>query len=179
MLAACNKLNRHALYWIGIVVIGLAMEGVALYYQYGLNYGPCILCVHVRAWVLAIVLVAAVGLFFRRHRLSNGIAHGLMLALAVGLLLTSWETLAIERGWTEAACEMKDEFPAWLPLHTWFPSTFQAWELCGYTPELLFGITMAEGLVVIAAVAILLLLLQLVALVTHRHTPHEAPPETG
>jgi disulfide bond formation protein DsbB len=33
---------------------------------------------------------------------------------------------------------------------------FKVWEACGYTPELLFGITMAEGLVVISAVLVLL-----------------------
>ena len=163
MLSTVKTLNRHGLYWIAIVVTGLAMEAVALYYQYGRNYGPCLLCVHVRAWILGMVLVAAASFFWRRHRVGNVASHCILLVLAVGLFLTSWETLGIERGWVEAACEMKAEFPPWLPLHTWFPSAFEAWELCSYTPDLLFGITMAEGLVVMAAGAIVLLLSQLVA----------------
>lgn len=167
MTALLDKFNRHPTYWLAIIVIGLAMEGVALYYQYGLNYGPCILCVHVRAWILAIVLVAVVGLIFRRRRALNAAVHVAMLALAVGLLVTSWKTLGIERGWIMAACEMRAEFPAWLPLHQWFPATFEAWELCGYTPELLFGVTMAEALVVFAAAALVFLVLELVALTRH------------
>ncbi len=159
-----DRLNRHWLYWLAIAALGLAMEGVALYYQYGLNYGPCILCVQVRAWVLGIVLVAFAGLFVRRRRALNATAHALMLALSVGLLISSWETLSIERGWVEAGCEMQAEFPAWLPLHQWLPQAFEAWELCGYTPELAFGITMAEGLVALAAAGIVLLLLQLLTL---------------
>lgn len=159
-----GRINRHWLYWLAIAALGLAMEGVALYYQYGLNYGPCILCVQVRAWVLGIVLVALAGVFVRRQRLPNAIAHALMLALAVGLSMTSWETLSVERGWAEASCEMQAEFPPWLPLHQWLPQAFEAWELCGYTPELAFGVTMAEGLVGLGAAAVLLLALQLLAL---------------
>jgi hypothetical protein len=33
---------------------------------------------------------------------------------------------------------------------------FEAWELCGYTPEILLGITMAETLIAVAVVTLVL-----------------------
>jgi disulfide bond formation protein DsbB len=50
---------------------------------------------------------------------------------------------------------MKLGFPDWIALDKWLPSVFEPWEPCGYTPELLFGITMAEGLIVVSVTAIL------------------------
>lgn len=162
--ARLGRMSEHPLYWLAVVAVGLTMEGIALYYQYGLNYGPCILCVHVRAWILGMVLVATAAVFFRKRRIVAMAAHVLLLALAVGLLSTSWETLGIERGWVFGSCELKAEFPTWLPLHGWFPAAFEAWELCGYTPELLFGVTMAEGLVAVATLTILFMALQLLVI---------------
>jgi disulfide bond formation protein DsbB len=42
---------------------------------------------------------------------------------------------------------MDSGLPGWFALDVWFPKLFKVWEPCGYTPELLFGVTMAEGLV--------------------------------
>jgi disulfide bond formation protein DsbB len=42
-----------------------------------------------------------------------------------------------------------------LALQEWFPALFKVWEACGYTPELLFGITMAEALLVMSASLVL------------------------
>lgn len=124
-----------------------------------------------RAWILGIVLVALGAAFFRKRRIVTIVAHALVLTLAVGLLATSWETLGIERGWVFGSCELQAEFPAWLPLHEWFPQVFEAWELCGYTPEPLFGVTMAEALVAVAALTVLFMVLQLLAIRRSRSEP--------
>ena len=57
-----------------------------------------------------------------------------------------------ERGTIFATCKMSAGLPDWFALDVWFPSVFQVWESCGETPELLFGITMAEGLMVFGVV---------------------------
>lgn len=164
MIERLTAMTRHPLYWIAIVLAGLSMEGVALYYQYELDYGPCTLCTHIRAWVLAIVLVASVSVFVRRHRYFNGLAHLSMLGLASGLLYSSWQTLGVERGWFEGSCEFGSGYPSWLPLDQWWPQVFEAWELCGYTPELLFGITIAEALMVgVPAMVLFFVLASMVA----------------
>lgn len=153
-----RELIRHPLYWLGIILTGVSMESVALYYQYGLDYGPCILCSHIRAWILGGVLVAVVGLIGRRNRTVNGVAHLAMLGLAGGLSYSSYQTLGIERGWFEGSCDFSSGYPDWFPLHEWLPAVFEPWELCGYTPDLLFGVTMAEALTVVSVLAVAFLL---------------------
>jgi disulfide bond formation protein DsbB len=48
--------------------------------------------------------------------------------------------------------------PSWLALDSWFPAVFQVQTTCGYTPELLFGISMAEALIVFSPLFLLLTL---------------------
>ena len=67
----------------------------------------------------------------------------------------SFMVLGIERYWFEGSCTMDAPFPNWLPLHEWLPSVFEPWELCGYTPEIIRGVTMAETLVIISIASML------------------------
>jgi disulfide bond formation protein DsbB len=77
-----------------------------------------------------------------------------MLVAAMTLLLyQSYQVLGIERYWFESSCTLSDPFPNWIPLHVWLPSIFEPWELCGYTPEIVKGVTMAEVLVMTAAIS--------------------------
>mgnify|MGYP000539536068 CR=1 FL=1 len=163
MLQLLANLGRSSGYWLAIIFIGLCMEGVALFYQYGLDYGPCVLCIHVRIWVMAFILLAILALLIRHNRALLIGAHLLNTIAAVGLFERSWLTFAVERNLIEGSCTMSTGLPDWFALDQWFPAIFEAWELCGWTPELLFGITMAEGLLVMSAGAIIATALVLIA----------------
>ena len=128
---------------------------MALYYQYALDYYPCVLCIHVRIWVLGFVLVALLALLVRSFRYLRTLMHGLTVVLSLGLLERAWMLLGIERGTVEGSCSFESGLPAWFALDQWFPALFKVWEACGYTPELLFGVTMAESLVLLGAAALL------------------------
>ncbi len=159
MFNALSCFFRSQWYWLAMIVSGIAMEGVALYYQYGLNYGPCVLCIHVRIWVMAFILLGVLGLLCRNSRSLSILISLLTVIAAVGLTERSWMTFAIERNLIEGSCTMGSGLPDWFALDKWFPAIFEPWELCGWTPELLFGITMAEALLVTAAVAVVTTLL--------------------
>jgi len=148
------RIGQSRLYWSLMIISGLGLEGVALYYQYALNQYPCVLCIHVRIWVLAFVLIGALGLVLQRWKLGLVLASLLSLAASVGLLERSWQTLATERGWLEGSCSMLSGLPSWFALDRWFPVLFEVQASCGYTPEILFGITMAEALMAIAVIAL-------------------------
>ncbi len=135
-------------FWLGIIVLGLAMEGLALVYQYVWDYGPCVHCIHVRIWLLGMITVGLLALGLRRWGWSNALLHGANAGLMYGLLQTSEQLLGTERGTIFGSCAMSAGLPSWFALDEWFPSVFGVWEACGYTPELLFGVTMAEALVV-------------------------------
>ncbi len=161
MLNTLTALSRSAIYWIAIIVIGLSMEGIALFYQYGLDYGPCVLCIHIRIWILAFVLLATLALCIRHYRPLLISAHLLSLVAAIGLLERAWLTFAVERNLIEGSCSIDTGLPSWFALDKWLPAVFEPWELCGYTPELLFGITMAEALLLLAIIVLPLTLLML------------------
>jgi disulfide bond formation protein DsbB len=131
------------------------MEAVALTYQHVLEYLPCVLCIHVRIWVLGFILLALLAIWVRSSRPLLITAHLLNTLIMVGLLERAWLLLGTERGTVEGSCEMDLGFPGWFALDVWFPRMFRVWEPCGYTPELLFGITMAEALVVFSVVMVL------------------------
>jgi disulfide bond formation protein DsbB len=155
MMHAPSGKGITTVYWLLVLIFGMAMEGIALYFQYGLGYGPCVLCIHVRIYVMAFMLVALIALLSRHSRLMNILTSVTGLGLAIGLAERSWKTLGVERGFIEGACDMDSGLPNWFALDKWFPTVFEPWEPCGYTPELLFGITMAEGLIALSVVAIL------------------------
>lgn len=161
MFNTLSIIARSRVFWFLVLLACLIMEGVALYYQYVLDYGPCVLCVHIRAWVMALGLVALLVLLVGGPLALLG--HALSLGLALGLLNTSYHTLGVERGTIVDACSMDAQFPSWLPLHQWLPAVFEPWEPCGYTPMLAFNVSMAEALIVISVLWVLVSLVLLIA----------------
>ncbi|HEY9052592.1 MAG TPA: disulfide bond formation protein B, partial [Gammaproteobacteria bacterium] len=59
----------------------------------------------------------------------------------------------------------------WFAIDKWFPQVFGVWTSCGYTPELLFGITMAEGLLIISMVLALISLMIALAIFANKSLP--------
>lgn len=154
MLHHAAALGKHAGFWLTIILVGCVLEGVALFYQYVLDYGPCVLCIHIRIWIMALIALAVLALCLRRYRIPNLLLQILSLGAAAALLERSWMVFAVERNLIESSCEMSTGLPAWFAVDQWFPVVFEPWELCGYTPDLLLGITMAEGLMVISLAAV-------------------------
>ena len=148
-------LSGQRRYWAALVLFGIALEAAALYYQYALDEWPCVLCIHVRIWVMAFILLGAVAFFCTRSRLATRGAHGLNTIIMAGLLERSWRVLAVERGWIFGDCELDLGMPAWFALDKWIPPLFEVQTSCGYTPLIIFNISMAEILIVISALMLI------------------------
>lgn len=142
------RLASGAPYWAALVFLALALESVALFFQYQLDYGPCVLCIHVRVWLLGLILAGVMGLLVRHLRGPLVLAQVLVAVVGAGILERSLKLIGTERGTLEGSCGMESGLPAWFALDQWFPALFQVMEPCGYTPQLPFGVTMAEALVV-------------------------------
>lgn len=164
-MLAC--LNRSAFFWLAMIVACIAMEATALYYQYVLDYGPCVLCVHIRAWIFAILVLSVVGLISRKNKGATTVVNLLALLAAAGMTERSYLTLGIEKGFVDGSCTLNAGFPSWLPLDQWVPSVFEPWEACGYTPEMLLGITMAEALMLISSLWLLILAAMFISRITN------------
>lgn len=149
-------LSQHRFYWAALVLAGLALEAGALYFQYVLDEWPCVLCIHVRIWVVALVLLGILALLFTGSRVAMRWFHGASIIIVLGLLERSWRVLAVERGWVFGDCDMDLGMPAWFALDKWFPWLFEVQTACGYTPIIAFDISVAEVLLVISAALLLL-----------------------
>lgn len=133
-------------YWLAVILVGLGMEAVALFFQYGLGEPPCALCIQSRAFTMAGVIAAIVGLIGEKIAAVRYTAQ-IALIVSLGFLWkVSREAVLVERGLMESTCGMDPGFPAWLALDEWFPVVFEVWTMCSYTPDFIFGMTLGEGL---------------------------------
>ncbi len=157
-----GKLINSRIWWLSIAIACVLLEGVALYYQYALDYLPCVLCIHVRMLLAALLLVSAIAVI-----INSRVVRISCQLLSIGTLLVlverSWKLLAVERGWLIGDCEMTSGLPEWLALESWFPAIFKIHEPCGYTPYILFEISMAELLLAGSIIALLVMCLILIA----------------
>ncbi len=162
MLGKIRLPGQQELYWILLLVLGLSLESTALFYQYVLGEWPCVLCIHIRIWVLGFIVVAILALLIGGNRWSMRGLHLLNAGMMAGFVERSWQTLAVERGWVFGDCDMESGLPSWFALDKWFPALFEVQTACGYTPIILFDITMAEMLLAISSVLLLTSVLMLI-----------------
>jgi disulfide bond formation protein DsbB len=162
MLEIINRLSQGKLYWILLIILGISLEGVALYYQYFLDESPCVLCIHIRIWVLGFTVLAVLALLLDINKWLNRGFHLINTIMMIGLVERSWLTLAVERGWVFGECDMESGLPSWFALDKWFPAVFEVQTACGYTPLIIFNITMAEALMLISSGLLLVSLALLV-----------------
>ncbi len=144
--------------YMTLLLICLLLEGGAVLFQEVFKYYPCELCIYTRVWMTGIVLACLFGLFVRKNLWLRRLAIATLLALTAGLAHVVYRLLAIEYGFgSDGACKLVADFPSWARLDEWMPTLFLVQEACGKTPTVIFGITMAEALVVAVAGFILAL----------------------
>ena len=162
MLEIVARLRQGNLYWILLIILGISLEAGALYYQYILDEWPCVLCIHIRVWILGFVALAVLALLFDINQWLNRGFHLINTIIMLGLVERSWQTLAVERGWVFGECDMESGLPSWFALDKWFPAVFEVQTACGYTPLIIFNITMAEVLMLVSSGLLLVSLALLV-----------------
>ncbi len=85
----------------------------------------------------------------------NAVANLFIVFIAVGITERSYQLLGTERGFIFSDCGFDLGLPAWFPIDEWLPWLYRVETLCGYTPEIFFGITMAEMLIVMSGLLLL------------------------
>jgi len=155
MLEKFLQFLKSKYYWASLLTIGIALESGALFYQYVLEYYPCVLCIHVRVIVVGIIIISVLGILFSESKKLVLLFHSLLTILFAVLLERSYQLLGVERGFVSGECSMNSGLPSWFAVDQWFPWIFKIWEPCGYTPVLLFGVTMAEALSVLSVILFL------------------------
>ena len=136
--------------WWAMLILGSGMFAAALYWQYALGEDPCQVCIHARLWVVAIALIGALMLVLPSNRGTGFGGLVLLLVSSMGLGERSYYLYEIENFRGDGSCQFTLGMPDWFAVDRWFPALFEVRNICSYTPEIAFGISMAEALVVIA-----------------------------
>ena len=150
------NISQSQWYWLFYIVGGLSLMAAALYFQHALEVLPCLMCIQVRLWISLLIIVSIAGLLLRGSRVMSSIAHLSVVFIAVGLIERCYQLLGTERGFVFSDCGFDLGLPAWFAIEEWLPWLYRVETACGYTPEILFGITMAEALMVMSVGLLLL-----------------------
>ncbi len=153
-----QNIGQSHWYWLIYIVGALTMLATALYFQYSLDKPPCVMCIQVRLWFSLFVIVSIAGLLTRNNRLMNAVTNLFTVLIAAALLERAYLLLGTERGFIFSDCGFDLGLPAWLALDEWLPWLYRVEASCGSTPEIIFGITMAEMLIVMSALLLLVTL---------------------
>lgn len=142
-------------YWLLYIIGSLALLAAALYFQFVRELPPCLLCIQVRLLLSLLIVVSIAGLLSRTNRAVNVIAHLSVILVAVALIERSYQLLGTERGFVFSDCGFDLGLPAWFAIDEWLPWLYRVETTCGYTPEIIFSITMAEALMLMSVVMLL------------------------
>jgi disulfide bond formation protein DsbB len=159
-LAALTKpLTKGRLLWWAIFALGSSLLIAALYWQYVLGDDPCQVCIQARLWAVGMGLVGALMLMLPDTPLNRQAGFALTLLTGAGMGERAFYLYEIENFRGDGSCEFTLGMPSWFAVDQWFPAFFEVRNICSYTPEIAFGVSMAEALIGIAAVVCLLAML--------------------
>jgi disulfide bond formation protein DsbB len=141
-------ISQHYSYWLMYILGGFAALLVALYHQHYLEEPPCVVCIQIRLWFTLLIILSITGLYLRNNKIIRSLFNLTIVLIAVAMIERSYLLLGTERGFIFADCGFDLGLPAWFAIGEWVPWLFRIEASCGYTPEVIFGITMAEALMV-------------------------------
>ena len=149
-------ISGSAWYWWMYIVGSIVLLAIALYHQHVLDEQPCLMCIQVRLWFSLLIIISIIGLITVRNKLANLLTHLATVVVIAGLVERSYMLLGTERGFVFSDCGFNLGLPAWFTIDEWLPWLYRVETTCGYTPEVMFGITMAEGLMVLSVLFLII-----------------------
>jgi disulfide bond formation protein DsbB len=145
-----KNISHNRSYWQFYIIVSLVLLLIALYFQYVQEQPPCLMCIQVRLLLSLLLPVSIIGLLSRSNRVVNLLAHISVVLIAAAFSERSYQLLGTERGFVFSDCGFELGLPSWFAIDEWLPWLYRVETTCGYTPEILFGITMAEVLMLIS-----------------------------
>jgi disulfide bond formation protein DsbB len=146
-----SRFLKSRWYWLTLVLFGIALLSVALYYQYALGDEPCQVCIHARLWVVAFTLIALIMLITPQITLVRVLGNLGVLIAGAGLFERARYLYRLENGIGDGSCQFQLGMPDWFAVDEWMPWLFEVRNLCSFTPEMLFGLSMVETLMAVGA----------------------------
>jgi len=137
--------------WLLLAFCALLLEAAALYFQYGMELDPCVLCVYQRAAVLGLFVSALIGLSAPRVLLARAIGYLGWAASTLWCLYLALKLSGMQLGFIapSLSCDVNAKFPAWLKLDRWLPALFQPTGFCGEIQWQFLGLSMPQWMAII------------------------------
>ncbi|MCE9678594.1 disulfide bond formation protein DsbB [Shewanella sp. AS1] len=134
--------------WIILFLSGLALEITALFFQHVMKLDPCVMCIYIRLAVIGIMLAGLLGIFGYQFKGLRALATLVWGVSAVWGVKLAYELVDIQTNANPfATCSFLPDFPGWMPLHEWLPWLFLPTGMCTDTPWEIFGVTMAQWMI--------------------------------
>lgn len=152
--------NGRGLWWT-FFGMSSGLLAAALYWQYVIGDDPCQVCIQARLWAVALGLVGALMLLLPESPVTRLLGLALTFIASAGMGERAYYLYEIENFRGDGSCEFTLGMPSWFAVDQWFPALFEVRNICSYTPEIAFGVSMAEALIVIAFVVCIITLLGL------------------
>ena len=152
MLTWLKTLSTQRRFWLFMAFSAFVLEMTALYFQYGMNLAPCVMCVYERAALFAILGVGLFGTLAPNFILTRIITILLgMISAVKGLSIAIKHTdYQLHPGpWNQ--CSAFADFPKSLPLDKWIPALFQPYGECSDVVWSFLGLSMAQWIAVMFA----------------------------
>lgn len=137
--------------WLLLAASAFAFELSALFFQYGLDLEPCIMCVYQRLGILTIAFAGIVGGFGYNNIFARIIAFCLWGVSSIWGVQLALEHVEKQTNSSPFffSCEFIPNFPSWAPLHEWIPFLFEATGDCGEIAWQFLGYSMPQWMVVV------------------------------
>lgn len=144
MIRFIQSVSNSRWCWVALFVLGLVLEGCGLYFQYGLRLEPCVNCVYERALYLSFILAGLIGMLSPSFFLTRVLAELVFMAgSAGGVMVAITHIRDVEQSAASifgSVCQLKADFPDFLPLDEWLPWMFRPtggcvpldWSLLGF-----------------------------------------------
>ena len=101
--------------------------------------------------MVAFTLIALIMLVIPQTSLPRAVGNVGVLIAGAGLFERARYLYRLENGIGDGSCQFQLGMPDWFAVDRWMPWLFEVRNLCSFTPEMLFGLSMAETLMGLGA----------------------------
>ncbi len=145
MISLIQSFSRHRATWVALLILGVILEGLGLYFQYGLRLDPCVNCVYERALFLSFIIAGLIGFMAPGFFITRITAILIFMAGSIGGVLVAFAhvTEVYGQGFG-GACKLKADFPQFLKLDELLPWMFRPTGSCGPLDWSFLGLGMPE-----------------------------------
>lgn len=160
MLDSLYQFSRNRLSWLLLLLVILALELCALYFQHVMMLAPCVMCIYERVAMFGIGIAAIIGMINPKNTLLRvvGLAGWLISSLK-GLLLALEHVDYQFNPSPFKTCDIFVNFPDWAPLNQWAPWLFEAYGDCSKIVWQFLDLSMPQWLVIIFGISLVMSLL--------------------